>query len=109
MHQNLRHDASINATIKSMGAITLRNMPPEIDLAVRDRAEKDKLSLNQAVIALLSESLQPAKTFHDLDDLFGCLSQEEADEIDAIIEEQSQIEPSDWTDQPGTGWKAPWA
>jgi DNA polymerase III delta subunit len=94
-----------------MGAITLRNLPAEIDTAIRQRAEQDGVSLNQAVIRLLSENIRPAKnqTYHDLDDLCGVLSDEEADEIDAAIAEQSQIEPTDWTDEPGTGWKAPWA
>lgn len=93
-----------------MGAITIRNLPPEIDTAVRQRAQRDGISLNQAVIRLLSETIHPPKnkTYHDLDHLFGVLSKEEADEIDAAIAEQSQIEPTDWTDEPGTGWKAPW-
>ncbi len=93
-----------------MGAITIRNLPPEIDSAIRLRAEKDGVSLNQAVIRLLGETIHPPKdqTYHDLDHLFGVLSKEEADEIDVIIAEQSQIEPTDWTDTPGTGWKAPW-
>jgi plasmid stability protein len=93
-----------------MGAITIRNLPPEIDSAIRQRAEKDGVSLNQAVIRLLGETIRPPKnqTYHDLDHLFGILSTEDADEIDAAIAEQSQIEPTDWTDEPGTGWKAPW-
>ncbi len=93
-----------------MAAITLRNLPAEIDDAIRQRAEKDGVSLNQAVIRLLSETIKPPKnkTYHDLDHLFGILSKEEADEIDAVIAEQRQIEPTDWTDEPGTGWKAPW-
>lgn len=93
-----------------MAAITLRNLPAEIDAAIRQRAEKDGVSLNQAVIRLLSETIKPPKnkTYHDLDHLFGILSKEEADEIDAVIAEQRQIEPTDWTDEPGTGWKAPW-
>jgi len=93
-----------------MAAITLRNLPAEIDAAIRQRAQKDGVSLNQAVIRLLSETIHPPKnrTYHDLDHLFGILSKEEADEIDAVIAEQRQIEPTDWTDEPGTGWKAPW-
>jgi plasmid stability protein len=94
-----------------MGAITLRNLPTEIDTAIRQRAAKDGVSLNQAVIRLLDETIHPPKNraYHDLDHLCGVLSDEEANEIDAIIAEQSQIEPSDWTDEPGNGWKAPWA
>lgn len=94
-----------------MGAITIRNLPPEIDSAIRLRAEKDGVSLNQAVIRLLSETIRPPKnqTYHDLDHLFGIWTKEEADEFDAILAEQRQIEPTDWTDEPGTGWKAPWA
>ena len=94
-----------------MGAITIRNLPPEIDSAIRLRAEKDGVSLNQAVIRLLSETIRPPKnqTYHDLDHLAGIWTKEEADEFDAILAEQRQIEPTSWTDEPGTGWKAPWA
>lgn len=94
-----------------MGAITIRNLPSEIDSAIRLRAEKDGVSLNQAVIRLLSETIRPPKnqTYHDLDHLAGIWTQQEADEFDAILAEQRQIEPTSWTDEPGTGWKAPWA
>lgn len=94
-----------------MGAITLRNLPPEIDSAVRQRAQKDGVSLNQAVIRLLTETLPAAKnrTYHDLDHLCGIWTKEEGDEFDAILIEQRKIDPDSWTDEPGTGWKAPWA
>jgi len=93
-----------------MAAITLRNLPAEIDAAIRQRAQQDGVSLNQAVIRLLGETIHPPKnkTYHDLDHLAGIWSKEEADEFDAILAEQRQIEPSSWTDEPGTGWKAPW-
>jgi len=94
-----------------MGAITLRNLPPQIDSAFRQRAEKDGVSLNQAVIRLLSETIRPAKnrTYHDLDHLCGVWTKAEADEFDTVLAEQRQIEPDSWTDEAGTRWKAPWA
>ncbi len=94
-----------------MGAITLRKLPPEIEAAVRQRAEKDGVSLNQAVIRLLTETIRPAKnrTYHDLDHLCGVWTKAEADDFDAVLAQQRQIEPDSWTDEPGTGWKASWA
>ena len=94
-----------------MGAITFRNLPPEIDSAIRRRAEKDDISLNQAVIRLLSETIHPPKnkTYHDLDYLAGIWTKTEADEFDAALAEQRKVEPTSWTDEPGTNWKAPWA
>ncbi len=81
-----------------MGAITIRNLPPEIDSAIRQRAQQEGISLNQAVIRLLGETIHPPKnkTYHDLDHLFGIWTKEEADAFDAVLAEQRQIDPKDW-------------
>ena len=59
-----------------MKAITLRNLPPNLDKAIRKRARAKRMSVNKAVIGLLEEHLTQDKTkradlHHDLDDLSG--------------------------------------
>jgi hypothetical protein len=53
-------------------AITVRNLPPEVDRAVKEKARKEKLSLHKAVARLLEEATGAAKgkkksVQHDLD------------------------------------------
>jgi len=85
-----------------MNAITLRNVPPAVARAIREKAKKEKISLNRAVIKLLEEITglgeQPQKEIlhHDLDEFFGCWSKEEADEFDEALREQRQIDPEMW-------------
>ena len=87
-----------------MNAITVRNLPPAVAKAVKDKARKEKLSLNKAVIRLLEEATGQGKeklanpvVHHDLDHLFGVWTREEADEFDAFLKEhRSIIDPEMW-------------
>ena len=85
-----------------MNAITLRNVPPAVARAIREKARKEQISLNRAVIKLLEEVTglgdQPRKEIlhHDLDEFFGCWSKEEAEEFNEALREQRQIEPEMW-------------
>lgn len=84
-----------------MNAITVRNLPPELARLIRQKAKREKVSLNRAVIDLLEKATglgKPrAEEVHtDLDRFFGCLSKEEAEELDQAIWEQRQIEPEMW-------------
>ena len=84
-----------------MNAITLRNIPQEIQEAIRRRAHDDGLSFNKTVLRILEEALglprgKNSTLHHDLDHLAGTWSQEEADEFDATLAEQRRIEPELW-------------
>jgi hypothetical protein len=84
-----------------MGAITLRNLPPAVAKAVRDKARREKLSLNKAVARLLEEATggstgQKKVVHHDLDKFFGTWTKREADAFDASLHDQRQIEPEMW-------------
>lgn len=84
-----------------MTAITVRNIPPELARVIRQKAKKEKTSLNRAVISLLEKAAGVGKprteeVHTDLDRFFGCMSKEEAQEIDRAIWEQRQIEPEMW-------------
>lgn len=84
-----------------MTAITLRNIPRELQVAIRRKAQNEGLSLNKAVQALLAEAVGLRRTerkvlFDDLDHLAGSWSREEAEEFDAALAEQRQIDPDLW-------------
>ena len=86
-----------------MKAITVRNIPPDVAKAIKEKAKKEHLSLNRAVVELLEETTVPAKSprkrvlHHDLDFLAGVWTKEEADEFDSFLKEQrSFLDPKDW-------------
>lgn len=86
-----------------MKALTVRNLPPEVAKAIRDKAKKERRSLNQTVVSLLEEATgasprgRKATVHHDLDHLFGIWTKKEADEFDSHLKEsRSVIDPKDW-------------
>ena len=84
-----------------MSPITVRNLPPKVAKAIREKARKERLSLNKAVIKLLEEATGATQDtrrvlHHDLDRFFGSWTKEEADAFDQALREQRQIEPEMW-------------
>jgi hypothetical protein len=84
-----------------MDAITLRNLPPAVAKAVREKARTERLSLNKAVARLLEEATGTSMgtkkvVHHDLDRFFGTWTKREADRFDESLREQRQIEPEMW-------------
>lgn len=84
-----------------MKAITLRNLPDEVARLIRHRAARAGISLNRAVIEVLEELLglgrPPAPPrHHDLDDLAGSWSEEEARAFDHALAAQRAIDPELW-------------
>lgn len=67
-----------------MRAITLRNLPPEIEKAIEERASRHGESLNKAVIGILKESVTPARKA-PLDDAVKILTENPMDEETAKI------------------------
>lgn len=84
-----------------MKTITIRNMPPRTERAIRQRARARKTSANKAVIGLLEDHLGssvsgPAAEYHDLDDLAGVWSEHEAGLFDASLARQREINEDLW-------------
>lgn len=82
-----------------MSAITVRKLPPAVVKAVKERARREKLSLNKAIVALLEEvtAARTAKKVHrDLDHLAGTWSEEEHDQVMSAVREQRQVDPEMW-------------
>lgn len=81
--------------------LTVRNLPPAVSRAVRQRAKKERLSLSRTIALLLAEATgyaQPrrATRHHDLDRFFGVWSREEYDEFMESLREQRRIDPEMW-------------
>ena len=84
-----------------MNAMTVRNLPPAVARAVREKARKERLSLNKAIVRLLEAATgvgQPAKpvVHHDLDHLAGTWSEAEYQEFMGSLREQRKIDPEMW-------------
>ena len=83
-----------------MSAITVRNLPPAVAKAVRDRARKEGLSLNRAIVRLLEEATgeRGGKKLihHELDHLAGTWSEKEYRQFTTALREQRQIDPEMW-------------
>lgn len=83
-----------------MNAITVRNLPPAVAKAVRERARRERLSLNKAIVRMLEEATGAGAgkraVHHDLDRFFGTWSRAEADAFDVVVREQRQIDPEMW-------------
>jgi hypothetical protein len=84
-----------------MSAITVRNLPPKVARAIREKARRERLSLNKAVVRLLEEATGATRetrkvVHHDLDRFFGTWTRKEADAFDRALLEQRQVEPEMW-------------
>ena len=79
-----------------MKTITLRNLPPNLDNAIRKRARAKGISVSKAVIDLLEEHLTLEKTkraelHHDLDDLSGSWTPDAAAAFDEALAKQRTV------------------
>jgi len=84
-----------------MNAITLRNIPAELQEAIRQQAKAEGQSFNKTVLRMLEEYLglrrRPGPMLHhDLDHLAGTWSEEEASAFAASLAEQRRIDPGLW-------------
>ena len=76
---------------------TIRQIPKEVDQALRRRAKSEGKSLNETIISVLQEAFAGngvKKKYRDLSDIAGTWVEDP--EFDKIIEEQRRIDPEDW-------------
>jgi plasmid stability protein len=78
---------------------TIRNIPKEVDRALRRRAKQQGRSLNEVLLDALAvgagvRSNGEAVKYRDLSDIAG--SWVEDPEFDKIMAEQDQVDPRDW-------------
>lgn len=84
-----------------MKAITVRNIPPEVQKLIRERARKKKLSANRAVLDLLIEQTDAStkrspRVHHELDELAGAWSEAESRSFDEAVAIQRGIDEKLW-------------
>jgi hypothetical protein len=73
---------------------TVRGVPPELDVALRRKAARRKVSLNQMIIEELSEAALGARKRADFSDLVGKWTPDPA--FDEIIAAGRQIDRKKW-------------
>lgn len=84
-----------------MKAITVRNIPPELATILEREARASDTSLNKTVIRLLEKATglvprRDRRRYHDLDDLAGSWTPEEAREFESALADQRRIDPELW-------------
>jgi hypothetical protein len=76
---------------------TLRGIPPEVDLALRDRARKEGRSLNETAIDALVEGSGVARAPRRRRDLSGVAGTWKADKgVESALAAQDQIDEDIW-------------
>lgn len=82
-----------------MKQITLRDIPKNIEAAIKKEAEEKQLSINKAVVALLKKATdEPEKEVlhHDLDSLFGAWTAEDEQAVEESVQRQRVIDEELW-------------
>ena len=84
-----------------MNAITVRNLPPAVAKAVKEKARKEKLSLNKAILRLLEDATgtgeaKKSVVHDDLDHFAGTWSADEYRQFMDALREHRQIDPEMW-------------
>jgi hypothetical protein len=98
-HYAARCDAEIKEPL--VETVTLRNIPPKLERAIRQRAGARRTSMNKAVMSLLEEHLgvsvsEPAAVYHDLDELAGVWSEHETRPFEEALAKQRAIDRDLW-------------
>ena len=73
---------------------TVRGVPPEVDVALRRKAARRKVSLNQVILEELSEAALGVRKRADFSDLVGKWTPDPA--FDEIIAAGRQIDRKKW-------------
>lgn len=73
---------------------TVRGIPQEVDRALRKKAAKRKLSLNQIIVEELSAATTGLRKRANFDDVVGQWAPDPA--FDEIIATQRRIDPEKW-------------
>jgi hypothetical protein len=78
--------------------ISLRNIPPEIEDAIRERSQRDGISLNKATAALLETAIHRPSRNTEFDEFLGVWGESEAREFDLALCEMRQTTAEDWNE-----------
>jgi plasmid stability protein len=76
---------------------TIRDIPEDVDKALRAKAKAEGKSLNQTAVEVITGALgirQTKRKYRDLSDLVGSMIRDP--EFDRVMEEQDKIDPELW-------------
>ena len=76
--------------------ISLRNLPPEVELAIVEKSRREGISLNKAATQLLSLALNPQQRNTGFDEFAGSWSAEAAAQFDSTLASMRSVDPTDW-------------
>jgi hypothetical protein len=84
-----------------MTALTLRQVPPPVEKAIREEAAQRHISLNKAVVSMLEETVLGKKKpgiqrYHDLDWMSGTWSAKDTADFQKHLAESRSIDPELW-------------
>jgi len=77
---------------------TLRQVPPELDVALRETAQREHESINRTALVALARGLGVSdrpSSYDDLDALVGTWEEDPA--FNAVIAEHDQVDPEQWS------------
>jgi plasmid stability protein len=75
---------------------TIRNIPPELDRALKARAKKLGKSVNQVALEALARAVDQPSRRRSLRGMAGAWSKREAAELDRFLEEHRRIDEELW-------------
>lgn len=75
---------------------TIRNIPPELDRALKARAKKMGRSVNQIALEALARSVEQPVKRRSLRGMAGAWSKREAAQLDAFLAEHRRIDEELW-------------
>lgn len=84
-----------------MTALTIRKIPPGVEKVIREKAVREQVSLNKAVVEMLEESVtgrqkpQPPR-YHDLDWMCGTITEKQSAGFLKHLSETRKIDPELW-------------
>jgi hypothetical protein len=84
-----------------MNPLTIRKIPSPVEKAIREKAAREHVSLNKAVVGMLEESVTgrqtaKARRYNDLDWLFGTWNKKQLDDFQKRLAEIRKIDPELW-------------
>lgn len=84
-----------------MKTLTLRGVTPDLAEQLRRRASRQGKSVNRFIVEMVEDkvwgdAVGKPREHHDLDHLFGSLSEEDARQIDKAVAESRTVDEEVW-------------
>ena len=77
-------------------AITLRNLPPELERAIVEKSEREGISVTKAATQMLESAIHGPRRKSDFDEFGGTWTREAANEFDTALVSMRVVDPEDW-------------